>query len=378
MVIIGMKIFGIVGTAKNTGKTTALLEAAKFFYERGNRILLTSIGYDGEDFDNITGLPKPRVIVPKGALVASALPLLESSSANFDNLLDTGIRCALGRVYLGCATTSGKVVLAGPTGTRDLASVLRLAPQDSAVLLDGAFSRLSPMVVADSLILATGAARSPNSHQIADEINAIFEVMGLPLAEGQPKKLDAANRLAGAPFRLTNVGGADGQVNGGAVKISGGLFLAGQGQELGWRLNDDKDIYMAHVSGIVSPMVFQEALTQIDLSQRRGADRLQPLSFIFDHPIMLLLSGDNMLWEDVLNTLIEAGCKVMVKDSARLLGVAINSYMPSQLGTGKYIATYVPPQSFLEDITNLSRAPCTDLKLEGPGKFHSWLEKAMS
>ena len=82
-------IVGISGTAKNTGKTTTLLEVTKFFHQKSHDIFLTSIGYDGEDFDNITGLPKPRVLVPQGAMVASALPLLESSPGNFADLKDT-------------------------------------------------------------------------------------------------------------------------------------------------------------------------------------------------------------------------------------------------------------------------------------------------
>ncbi|MBU4562316.1 hypothetical protein KKB17_02785, partial [bacterium] len=55
------KVLGILGTAKNTGKTTttsALLEIAN---NKNLSVGITSIGYDGEDIDNITGLPKPRI-----------------------------------------------------------------------------------------------------------------------------------------------------------------------------------------------------------------------------------------------------------------------------------------------------------------------------
>jgi hypothetical protein len=57
-------VVGIAGTAKNTGKTTTLSaimgEARK---EPALVLGLTSIGYDGEGFDNVTGLPKPRIDV---------------------------------------------------------------------------------------------------------------------------------------------------------------------------------------------------------------------------------------------------------------------------------------------------------------------------
>ena len=90
---------------------------------------------------------------------------------------------------------------------------------------------------------------------------------------------------------------------------------------------------------------------------------------------MLLLSGDALLWEHLLSALSNIGCQVMVRNSTELLGVTVNPYLPSQSGTGKYVATYVPPHNFIEDIRGLSLAPCTDIILEGPGKLYSWLER---
>ena len=60
------KVLGILGTSKNTGKTTttsALLEIAN---NKNLSVGITSIGYDGEDIDNITGLPKPRIFAKRG------------------------------------------------------------------------------------------------------------------------------------------------------------------------------------------------------------------------------------------------------------------------------------------------------------------------
>ncbi|HHT84157.1 MAG: hypothetical protein ACOX34_04200 [Bacillota bacterium] len=342
-----MRVIGIAGTAKNTGKTTTLVASIKFFAEN-QKMFITGIGYDGEDFDNLTGLPKPRVFVPEGAIVASALPLLESSDAKFTDLSDTGVRCALGRIFSGTATAPGQVVLAGPASTRDLSSVLAFAPDDSVVLLDGAFSRISPMVVADSLILATGAARSRDSHRIAREINAIDRIMGLPVVDGP----------------------GTGDVSGNGVsKMSGGLFLPGQGHELAWRLNGAGKAQTVYVTGIVNPQVFLEALEEINLNGHRD------LTIVFDHPIMLLLSGDLLRWEEVFSANPEERLTVAVRASTELLGVTINPYTPTESGAGKYVATYVPPESFLGDIDGLTRIACTDIMFEGPGKLHSWLEK---
>ncbi|MGI6620123.1 MAG: hypothetical protein ACOX35_01540 [Bacillota bacterium] len=347
-----MRVLGFAGTAKNTGKTTTLEATIKFFADKHKNLFITGIGYDGEDFDNLTGLPKPRVFVPEGAVVASALPLLESSDAKFTDLRDTGVRCAVGRIFLGTATAPGRVVLAGPASAKDLSAVLAFAPDDSVVLLDGAFSRISPMVVADSLILATGAARSRDSHRIAREINAIHKVMDLPVIYGP------------------SPGPGTGQTSGdGTLNVSGGLFLPGQGQELAWRLDGAGKPSTVCVTGIVNPQVFLEALGEMDLDGRRD------LTVVFDHPIMLLLSGDLLRWEEVFGAIPEAGLAVGVRASTELLGVTINPYTPTESGAGKYIASYVPPESFLGDIDGLTQIPCTDIMLEGPGKLHSWLEK---
>ena len=75
-------IIGIAGTAKNTGKTTttSFIMAEVKKNEKLN-LGLTSIGYDGEDIDNVTGLPKPKIEVWPGVLVAVAEKCLKVSTA---------------------------------------------------------------------------------------------------------------------------------------------------------------------------------------------------------------------------------------------------------------------------------------------------------
>ncbi|MCC6548479.1 MAG: hypothetical protein IT279_00265, partial [Ignavibacteriaceae bacterium] len=65
-----MKSTGIIGTAKNTGKTTTLNWLMK--QQGSTGIAVTGIGYDGEERDNITMLPKPRLRFEEGVIVATA------------------------------------------------------------------------------------------------------------------------------------------------------------------------------------------------------------------------------------------------------------------------------------------------------------------
>ena len=177
-------VIGIAGTAKNTGKTTTLQAVAGYLRAEGLPIFLTSIGYDGEDLDNVTGLPKPKVTVEEGDLVATALPLLEHASARFTGEEFTGVKCALGPVYRATAVSPGKVVIAGPASTEEVGTILRTAPAERTVLLDGALSRLAPLSLATSLIIASGAARSEDPRFIAKELQGIAAVMSLPKWKG--------------------------------------------------------------------------------------------------------------------------------------------------------------------------------------------------
>lgn len=52
---------GFAGTAKNTGKTTAVMYFLRQAASRKERVGLTGIGYDGEDFDRAPdGIQKCR------------------------------------------------------------------------------------------------------------------------------------------------------------------------------------------------------------------------------------------------------------------------------------------------------------------------------
>lgn len=349
-----MMILGIAGTAKNTGKTTTLVEVMKYFCNMTSpeRLFLTSIGYDGEDFDNITGLPKPRIEVPAGVLVASALPLLKASSADFVDLVDTNVRTSLGRLFIGRAARKGKVVLAGPTSTTALARVLRFCQEDSTVLLDGAFSRLSPMVLADYVILATGAARNKDSLKLAREMEVIAQVMNLPLLSGDGNQFD--------------------------LIVDSGLFLKGQGGDLGWRIcGAEKKRQKILVRGIINPQVFEETLSVMTQDRKGHFGSCDRGTFVFHHPISMLLSGDITKWKSIMETMGRMGYDVEVEKRSKLLGFTINPYVPEFQPSGRFIATYMPPRVFLEDIRALTSAPCTDIVLEGPGIVYSWLSSIL-
>ena len=151
-------VLGLVGLSKNAGKTTlmnALLKAAPW------RVAITSVGLDGERYDQLTSLPKPRIYVTKGTLVLTAEATLTEATATFKTLEILPITTALGTLMLLEVTRPGTVLLAGPTTTKTLeCSLKRLKTYVDYVLVDGALNRKSfihaPSI--DGVMLAVGAS----------------------------------------------------------------------------------------------------------------------------------------------------------------------------------------------------------------------------
>lgn len=416
------KVLGIAGTAKNTGKTTTLLEVLRYLADRGTKVCVTSIGYDGEDFDNVTGLPKPRVVIPEGTFVATALPMMRSSSADFDELTDTRVDSPLGPVYLGRATRRGKVVLAGPTSSPALQEILGLIPEECVTLVDGAFGRMAPMTLAPAIILATGAARNPDPAAIAAEINAIAAIASLPRAspERSPQADIAATRTgnpgmavsvvhrsavmrsplaaedtprAGSDngyagphvLRWPAVSASDAPVReleelGPGMAILDGLYAKGQAETLASFLaRAHSETATVYIRGAVNPEVLDEALGQLEHYRRSGILTVNSIALLASHPIMMLVSGQPVKWHAVVPRLERLGCSLSVQSRLKLLGVTLSSYMPRyDSDKRRFEASRVCAPRFLQEVRERIAVPCTDLFLEGPEKLHEWLDAYLS
>ena len=173
-----MHIIGIVGTAKNTGKTTTLAALIEEAGRRGDRIGVTGIGYDGEEVDTVTGLPKPRLMLQRGTIVATAEQCLRTATAGYAVLAATEARTALGAVVIVEITTPGLMVLAGPNTKRLLRSVIASMEAQglSALFVDGSLNRIAAMSVVDTMVFTTGASRSTEIGFLSDEARSICTV----------------------------------------------------------------------------------------------------------------------------------------------------------------------------------------------------------
>jgi hypothetical protein len=176
-----MRSTGIIGTAKNTGKTTTLNWLMK--RAGSESIAVTGIGYDGEERDNITMLPKPRISFEKGVIIATAEKCLLSARAKCVVISKTGVITSLGEVMIARITEPGLLVIVGPNRASDLKPIMQYieATGVESLLVDGSLNRMSPMYLMDELIFATGGARSRDIVQLASEMKHAEKLFRLPL-----------------------------------------------------------------------------------------------------------------------------------------------------------------------------------------------------
>ena len=182
--IFKYKSISVVGMAKNTGKTEAmkaLLEACRL---RGHRIGITSIGVDGESTDQVTGTQKPEIVLAEGSLFVTSEKYFKERKMSAEVLAVSQSRSALGRLVTARAVTPGKIILSGPVSTARIREVIDdlLGLGAETVFVDGALSRksLGSPSVTEGLVLATGAALSPNLHELVRKTEFVCDLVRLP------------------------------------------------------------------------------------------------------------------------------------------------------------------------------------------------------
>jgi len=154
----GYQVIGIVGNAKNAGKTTVL---NSIIHHINEPLILTSIGLDGEAIDQVTYLEKPQVYVRVDDIVISAKDTIKQWTADYEIIEETNIFTAIGPVILAKITDPGRVLLAGPSLVKDMKEIVDMirSRYTFKMFIDGAFSRSSFGMICDGLIYVVGANR---------------------------------------------------------------------------------------------------------------------------------------------------------------------------------------------------------------------------
>lgn len=342
---------GIAGTAKNTGKTTTTSAILNELYNIKVPLGLTSIGYDGEEIDNITGLPKPRLFVKENTILAIAGKCLKGGSAEYEILETTDISTPLGNINIVRVVKEGLAVIAGPNKGTQLKYVKDMMINDlgcKIILVDGALNRIAPMTETDGIIIATGAARNTNIDILVKETEALYELLNLPkVSEDKIKFFLHADKIALFSKAL------DGEIK--FLKY-GSLIDFGTVEEIVDAIENVQAIF-------IPALISERVLKQLN-------DRLNQLwsnkTLIIRDSIKLIAGGDpqNLLKE--IKRIKENGGKVKTLQSLPLLAITLNPFYPKyRFDKNSYEPGYIDREELLKQMQNAMEIPVIDIKQEG-------------
>lgn len=336
-------IIGVAGTAKNTGKTTTLCSLIETAYASGRLPGVTGIGYDGEERDNVTLLPKPRITVFPGMIVTTSEKCLPASTARLRILRRTGFHTALGEVVATVVEKGGLAVVAGPNKIADLAAVgVQMASLGASdLLVDGSLNRIAPMAVVDRVVFATGGARSTNLTFLAEETAAIEKFFGF--------------RISGKDFMAID-GISLGSKNQ-TVQLPPSGF---HGEEEIARALDRMPDGLTEivVPGVVTADGLAVICDRLEHAGRRG------VILVFDNPFRLLLAGEPIRTGGMLEWLEELSVRVLYRHTSHLAAVTFNPCYPAFDGT-TYRPAYLEAPGAHATLSAALAAPVIDVKVDG-------------
>lgn len=346
---------GIVGTAKNTGKTTTTMALLNCFCERGLQVGLTSIGYDGERLDNITGLPKPRLFVKKGVVVATADKCINNSTAKIKILDRLDITTPLGKVVCGRVEQEGLLVLAGPNRSTQLRKIKNYLSRQGVelVMVDGALNRISPMVETDGFILATGASFNQDTFKIAVHAHYLNRVCNFPKYSKLSRRVINSGKTMIWNEKTQEI----------LAETNASLFEPKQ-------LSPLADLAPAattfYCPGIIMSLCLKELL-QMSFPEN--------ITYIFSDPSKLIIGNELVKANEFINTAVKRGGKVCYRQTLPLMAVTINPFYPKyRYKTREYQPAYVNKERLLNKVSELVDVPVYDMASDSCDKLAAALE----
>jgi hypothetical protein len=333
-------ITGIVGTAKNTGKTTTMSYLLR--YSRGIGIIsgVTGIGFDGEEVDNITRLPKPRLHFENNTIVTTSEGCLGNCTASYEVLKRTGIRTALGEVLILRITHPGILIVAGPNKRSSLLSVIEDMYELDAenILVDGSLNRLAPMAIADNIVFTTGAARSTDINFLVTEMGAIESIF----ADHEEV-----------------TGTIDSQTV--TVATSQQTYALGISS-----LHDSEDLRpLKNLIGqnlrriIVPDLISKAALSH--LVKLLSGDGEGPMQIVLDSPLTLLMAGEPTEITSIVGNLARLRCTIAYRHKPSLSAITVNPFFPK--GEGQiYSESYIDKDELYDRMRKNLRTPVYNIK----------------
>ncbi len=191
----GARRVAFLGLAKNAGKTTALTAVLAELHRSGVVAGTTSAGRDGEEFDAITGEPKPRFRLYPGQLVASAETTFAAATFPVSELATLPFSTRFGPVQLRRAEGEGEIEVIGPSTASQLARTAAALEAAGAelVLLDGAVGRRAFAAgrVSDGIVLSVGMSAGETLPAVLAAAASAVELIQLRRPEDDAPRRDS-------------------------------------------------------------------------------------------------------------------------------------------------------------------------------------------
>ncbi len=293
----------ITGIEKNAGKTTVLNYLLQNSRDKVEAI--TSIGYDGEEIDQVTATDKPRIYVGRGTLVATARNLVRHCDFSREILQMTDFHTPMGEVVILRALSDGYARIAGPSIISQMNALVKILQAFSAnrIIIDGAAARKSSAAIAaaDSCILAAGASYSPDIETLTQQTLHIARLLSLPEATDLPSDLcDSSDNACHLVYE-------DGR-----IEIAGDSF---DEQTVALIGNEITRIKSVNFKGAVPSPVFDR------IAARRSA--ATGLTLVAEDGTRMMVSPKR------LHELTAAGIKLQVRRQVNLAAITVNPWSPA-------------------------------------------------
>lgn len=305
--LINYRTVSIIGMDKNVGKTTVLnyiLGEARGKITLG----LTSIGFDGEEKDLVTGTDKPPIYIESGTLVATAKGCLFKGDITKEIIKTTNINTPMGEVIIAKALSDGFVELGGASINSSMKAVCSdlINYGSSLVLVDGALGRkttASPAVT-EGCVLATGASLHRSIDKVVEKTK--FSVKLLSLEKEEDEEI---LRLINNEFSLIRIGMV---YKDKSVKQLSSVTALDTAKEIVENLNENVSHVL--VRGVITDKLIEDIL--------KSTDKFKKVIFLIEDGSKLFVS------EEVLYKFEKMGGRLKAISSINLICVTCNPKSP--------------------------------------------------
>ena len=344
--VVPFPLLPFAGLVKNAGKTTALNAVNALF--PNECIGLTSIGYDGEEYDAVYHHPKPPIFVHPGQLVLTAERFLPDRREDYEIIESWGSHPQYGRWLILSVSTTCSFRMAGPSTLSEIQIGLFRLKQHGATRLhiDGALNRLSHITLIDKnsinrsamdygVVLSTGAALGNTLTEVIERTLHWIKLFQLPLypSSQSPNYNDLSSALndqcVNSLFRQN-------------------AFLRDHTWSALPTFLWQQDL-LALIPSQVDAIALRGAFTDSLYLALRAAQRL-PRQFVVRSPAHILLSPS------VLAGLISRGISIQLLERPQIVMLTLSPWHP---------LTPVPTERIAEALLPHSAIPLVDIEQHG-------------